>query len=223
MAKEQSPRGSIIYKFLIVVLGIALVGSLLYPDRLWKQEEANAKKCRAHMEHILYAESVYLTETNTFNDTLTKVVEFIKSDTTGQRLRSYLRADSILSLDILNYLKKDSTAYAIIDTLQKFGKRFNIDTVEILIVDSLKTKASFAHIIDSMAYLSLDNFYTCPTTGDTYHVEVIDTSIFKVLNLSCPIDSLDSVKVAKDFKLSKIGGLKIKNHGAILNWKKSWD
>ncbi len=223
MTKEHSPRGSIIYKFLILVLAVALVGSLLYPDRLWKAEEANQKECRANMEHILYAQSVYLTETNTFNDTLSKVVDFIKNDTTGERLRSYLRADSILTLDIMEYFETDSAAAAIIDTLEKFGKRYNIDTVEILIIDSLKTKESWAQKIDSMAYYSLDNFYTCPTVGDTYHVEVIDTSVFKVLNIYCPIDSLDSVNVAQDFKLSKIGGLEISNHGAILNWEKSWE
>ncbi len=225
MATDVKSKGSIIYKILIVLLGVALIFSILYPKYVWDQEEKKAAKCRENMVHILYAELTYLTENNAYNDTLLKVSDFIKSDTTGARLRSYMTADSILSLEIYNYFKsnKDSLASQIIDSLLAYGKQHDLDTTTALVIDSLKTYDQYAEKIDSIALASLALLYTCPTTGKEYIVDVNNDSAIKVIKIKCPIDSLDIAEIKSNFKLNVLGGLKLENHGNIDNGEKSWE
>ncbi|NIA29286.1 MAG: hypothetical protein GWP06_05135 [Actinobacteria bacterium] len=223
MAKEARSRGSIIYKLLIVILAIALVATILFPKSLWNKEARNTQLCRENMEHILYTEYVYLSEKNTFTDTLSKVVDLIKNDTTGGMLRNFENTDSLLSYRIMSFMKKkDTTAAAIIDTLKEYGRLNGIDTTAALILDSLRTFPEFSEKIDSIALATLDNMSTSPTVHRPYFIQVVDTSAIKIVNIKCPLDSLDSLAVTKDFKLGKIGGLRISNHGAIENGEKSW-
>jgi len=222
MAKA-SPKGSIVYKLIIVLLAVALIATILFPKSLWKKEAANMKACRERMEHILSAELQYMMAFNTYNDTLSKVIDFIKNDTTGDRLMSYLKTDSVLSLQIINALRKDDSLAVTIDSLKSFCKKADIDTVEEMIIDSLRTFPHLAFFIDSMALASLDSVFICPTTRDSYKIAVVDTSVIKLLNIYCPVDSLDSLKVATDFKLTKLGALRITNHGNIEGGTKSWE
>ena len=224
MSKGIKAKGSIIYKLLIVLLGAALIFTILYPKYIWDQEEQKAEKCRANMVHILYAELTYLTENNAYNDTLSIVTDFIKSDTTGARLRSYMTADSALALEIYDYFKstQDSVASIIIDSLLAFGKKMDLDTTAALVIDSLKTFDGYAEKIDSIALASLDLFTSCPTTGKDYLIEVNNDSAIKVIKINCPIDSVDIAEISSDFKLNVLGGLKLKNHGGIDNGEKSW-
>jgi hypothetical protein len=221
--REATPKGSIIYKLLIVLLSVALIATILYPRSLWKQENARTDECRQKMEHILYAEYVYLSENNAFNDTLSRVVDFIKGDTTGMLLKTFANTDSILALEIIDHLKNDDLANTIIDTLLRLSKRLDIDTTEAMILDSLRDYPEYSRAIDSIAIANLDNFFTCPTVGDSYIVHVNNDSAIKLVTLiSCPIDEEDSLTVSRDFKLSKLGGLKIMNHGQIVNGERKW-
>jgi hypothetical protein len=220
--KDITPKGSIIYKLLILILSVALIATLAYPNSLWKLEAARKKQCRDNMEHILYAESVYLMENNVYSPNLPKVVEFIKEDPSGKRSRNYLRSDSVLALRVLKFLKKDQLATSIIDSLQRYGRRSGIDTTEALVFDSLRTYPKFSNIIDSMTVQSLNNLFLCPSIKDSYFIEIIDTSVIKVLNVSCPITKEDSLAIEKDFKLRRLGGLTISNHGKIKDWERSW-
>ncbi|MFQ5751594.1 MAG: hypothetical protein ACE5HI_06305 [bacterium] len=43
------------------------------------------------------------------------------------------------------------------------------------------------------------------------------------MNVYCPIDSSDIQEVENNFLKSKIGGLKLENHGRIENGEKSWE
>ena len=221
---NASPKGSIIYKIIIVILAVALIVTILFPKSLWNKEEKNTKECHKRMEHILSAELLYLSRFNTYQDTLRKVVNMIKEDTSGALIIDYVKMDSVLSSDIINTLRqRNQTLMVLIDSLKAFGKRTEIDTLERLIIDSLRTLPSITQKIDSIALLSLDSLFVCPTTRDTYKITVIDTSVIKNLRIACPIDSLDSLKVSNDFILSKIGALKISNHGDIDGGLKSWE
>ncbi len=222
MVQNVTPKGSIVYKFLIVVLSAALVATILYPKKLWQEEEERTKQCRNNMEHILYSELVYIGDNQTYSDTLEKVVQFIKEDTTLRRLRLFTSIDSTLATSIFDYLKSDSLASSIIDSLARYGRRYDIDTTEAMILDSLHTFPNYSRIIDSLALYSLDHMNECPTVHRPYIITVIDTSAIKQLIIECPIDSLDSLAVARNFKLSKLGGLVITNHGKIENGERSW-
>ncbi len=225
MAKGSNvkPKGSIIYKLLIVILGAALIFSIVYPQQQWDKEEANTKKCRQNMNHILYAELVYLVENNTYTDTLDNVVEMFDQDTTGRLLRQFANLDSILADKIFAELKSDTLAKSIIDSLKRFGFQRDLDTTNALILDSLRVHEGFAQFIDSMAMHELYQMYECPTVNAPYMISVVDTSVIKELYIKCPIDSLDSLAVENDFMLDNLAGLKISNHGAIENGETSWE
>ncbi|MBN1542420.1 hypothetical protein JW992_09765 [candidate division KSB1 bacterium] len=216
------PKGSIVYKVLIALLAVALVATIVYPKKLWQKEEVNTKACRENMVHILYAELVYLNENPSYNDTLQNVVDFILSDTTGRRLRLFANLDSTLAFNIMDKMKGDSLAVSIIDTLKRYAHKMNIDTTAALILDSLRVYPNYSRFVDSLAAEALQEFSLCPTVNKPYIISVVDTSVIKELYISCPIDSLDSVAVASSFKLNKLGGLRISNHGEIKNGERSW-
>ncbi|HPG39162.1 MAG TPA: hypothetical protein PLP19_03665 [bacterium] len=224
MAKDLTPKGSIIYKILILLLAAGLLFTILYPKNIWQKEEDNTKACRKNMEHILYAQLTYLTDNNAYEDTLAKVVDFIKSDSTQARLRTFITADSVLSFDIYEFFKtgKDSIAKTIVDSLLTFGRKYDIDTTAALVIDSLKTFPKYAQQIDSIAFSVLNNLHLCPSTLKPYLVSVNNDSTIKKITIACPLDSLDAEAVKKDFKLYFLGGLKLKNHGSIDNGEKSW-
>ncbi len=224
MAKKAKPRGSIIYKIIILVLIVGLIWTIEYPKSLWKNEEKNTAICRRNMEHILYAELIYLSYSgaDAYTDTLEKVVNFIKNDTTGLNLKRFTDIDSTLAEKIYDVLEKDTLAASIIDTLNEYGYRMNLDTTNVLILDSLRTYPEYKRVIDSVALYTLDNIFLCPTVLDSYKIVAVDTSVIKEIYIHCPIDSLDSLNVAKDFMLNKIGGLTISNHGSIDNGDRSW-
>ena len=75
--KVLKPKGSIILEILAVIFAVALIFSLIYPGKLWKQEEQNQDKCRENMWHIYFAEITYLDANLVYNDTLEKVIDFI--------------------------------------------------------------------------------------------------------------------------------------------------
>jgi len=224
MAKATyvTPKGSIVYKLLIIVLAALLIGTIIYPKQLWDKEEKNTKSCRENMMHILYAQLVYLNENSTYTDTLQKAVDFINADTTGRRLRLFVNLDSTLAFKIMDKMKGDEQAAAIIDTLKRFAYKMNIDTTAALILDSLRSYPKYSRFVDSMAVAAINTFNQCPTLQKPYKIAVIDTSVIKQLVITCPIDSLDSLKVHSNFKLHRLGGLVISNHGKIDNGSPTW-
>ena len=123
----------------------------------------------------------------------------------------------------MDQLTDDALAYAIIDTLKRFAHKMDIDTTAALVLDSLRTYPEYAQIIDSLARVTIETMNNCPTVNEPYELAVVDTSVIKELYITCPVDSLDSLKVISDFKLNKLGGLKISNHGKIDNGERSWE
>ena len=226
MAKDLTPKGSIIYKLLILILAVALVLTILYPNRLWEEEKAHTLECHSNMEHILYAELTFLSENNAYCDTLSKVIDFIKDDSTGKRIRTFVTSDSVLAVNVFNYFKTtgDSFAMAIVDTLREYGRQHDLDTTAALVMDSLRlANSSYGMKIDSIALATLDQITFCPTTGEEYKIFVNNDSTFKKITIQCPLDSLDMLQVKKDFVKSTLGGLELKNHGSIdENGEKSW-
>jgi len=63
----------------------------------------------------------------------------------------------------------------------------------------------------------------CPTTNKPFVLSHVDTSVIKYLNIYSPIDENDIARVEASFVKSKIGGLKLENHGKIESNEKSWE
>ncbi len=174
------PRGSLLLEILAVLLAAALIFTLTYPKKVWKQEELNTEKCHENMWHIYFAEVTYLDSELAYNDTLEKVINFILSDTTEKLLRRYTSIDSVLGMDIVYSFKEladtisitvptefDSLYEALpaIDSTSFFGHPCKVDSVSGEPPDSmfiLKVQVPVVVLIDSM--LSFANAVDLDTT-----------------------------------------------------------
>jgi len=74
------PKGNIVYEILIAVLAVALVGAILYPGKVWKDEDELQDVCRNRMKVIHQMELFYLGEINTYSDSLPEVKDKVLSD-----------------------------------------------------------------------------------------------------------------------------------------------
>jgi hypothetical protein len=70
---------------------------------------------------------------------------------------------------------------------------------------------------------TLDSLYFCPTFRDSIKIALVDSGVFRFANISCPIDSEDIQLAKTDFIKSRVGALKIANHGRIEKNEKSWE
>ena len=223
---DDRPKGSIIYKILIVILTAALVGTILYPKHLWEQEKRNTLQCRANMVSIMYAEYTFHDTTDSFTASLDTLSSVLLNDTTKKLLRRYARTDTALAEQIVRALSKtDTLAKAIADTVREYARLHDLDNPAGLVLDSLMYYPKYLPFIDSAATYRIEHFKLCPTVNRPYIITVVDTSVIKTFNIECPITKEDSLKVAQDFWKSKVGGLKITNHGRItkgeeMSWKK---
>ncbi len=245
--KVLRAKGSIVLELLAVLLAVALIFSLLYPAKLWKAEEESQELCRDNLWHIWYAEITYMEDNLAYNDTLEKVVDFIVSDSTMKKLHRFTNLDTILAGAIIKNFQgltdtvsitvdsvfgegPDSVITnivgiqvgALVDSMLVFADDADLDTTEAFILDSLRTWEAYAAMIDSMAFKTLDQLYLCPTVGREYIVKANNDTTPKMIDIYCPIDSTDVERLKEDFKLSFLGALKIKNHGALEQGEKSW-
>ncbi len=293
---EQRAKGSIIYELLIVILAVALVGSIVYPKKLADQEQKNTQLCRDRMSTILDAELVYLRYNGTYNDTLDRVIEFLRTD---PRFATYVdsaiggQIDSIVTTlnqfrdqeQAILSLLPSATDTVMIDSLSDMqldlkmasrrlagfvefvhdrmkdlpnmpieklrdaflvvdSKKFTLDmdivrnavengrladaqlaaqdvihTIEVVTEDFHRVRA----LLPEFRGAGLDSIRLCPSVYQPYKLVHVDTAVIKYLNIYCPIDSSDIEQVKRDFLKSKIGGLKLENHGKIEKGEKSWE
>jgi hypothetical protein len=99
MATPRYGKGSWIYKILIVVLTVALIGSIYWPKKLWEDEARNAQECRNRMNNI-YNAMLFFQHFNTeFTDSLDLLIKFIKQDSS---YHAYV--DSVVSRPLERYI-----------------------------------------------------------------------------------------------------------------------
>lgn len=79
--RTLKPKGSILYEILIVLLTLGLIGSIVYPKKIWEKEEREREICRQRMLDIQNAELLYFSKNNAYSTDLREVIEFLKSDT----------------------------------------------------------------------------------------------------------------------------------------------
>ena len=118
-------------------------------------------------------------------------------------------------LDIIEPLQKD-------DSLKIVLQRIKPDIPKAGIADTLYSNPEWAKKIDSSVAYTLNEIKTCPTNNEPYNIAVIDTSVIKVLNIYCPIDSIEIAESKQDFVKYFLGHLRLENHGNIEAGEKSW-
>ena len=211
---KRKAKGSIIYEILIILLVIVLVATLLYPKSVWNKIERESILCQDQMHRIIEAEALYISFQGDFkyDSSLVNVIEFVKNESLWQKDSIMVTMRDTFQVRLLvDYFRN----------YQDMATKVATDSAFFL-VDN-KSDSIVAMHVDSIFNNMLDKLYTCPTTGDSYHIEVVDTSSLKVLKVFCPIDSTDILSVNEDFWFQFIGGGELKNHGNIDNNEISWE
>jgi hypothetical protein len=214
MAKKRA-KGSIIYEILIVILAAVLVATLLYPKSVWKDIDHGSMLCEDRMSRIADAQGLYISfhDTHNFDSSLVNVIEYISND-------------SIFGLDSTSATLRDSFYVKLLvdyfRDYQDLGTKIATDSAFNLI-DVWRTDSLVAMQVDSTVDFMFASLYTCPTSGDTYRVEVVDTSALKILKVFCPLDSTEIDSINSDFWFRMVGGGEVKNHGSIDNSDRSWE
>jgi len=93
---EQKAKGSIIYELLIVILGVLLVGSILYPKRVTDREQTNTERCRYRMGELQKAGLQFQKYHGGYTDTLSQIFEFVR---THEEYDSYVDSLIVGGLD----------------------------------------------------------------------------------------------------------------------------
>ncbi len=75
----EKGKGSIVYELLIVILGVLLVASILYPKMLKEKEQEYIDMGRWRMDQILKAELQYQKYNGHYSDSLQVVLDFLKT------------------------------------------------------------------------------------------------------------------------------------------------
>jgi hypothetical protein len=73
-------KGNILYEILILILVAVLLATILYPSKVWKDEDESQKVCRIRMESIQDMELRYISKASTYSNDISEVVKTVISD-----------------------------------------------------------------------------------------------------------------------------------------------
>lgn len=191
MAKNTG-KGSIILEILIVILVVALIATILYPKKIWEQEDQNTRMCRSNMDRILKAELVFQKYHNTYTDSLPELISFIRDDSTKLALRDYFYSDTALAENVLSDLREaDEQADLLVENVLA-------DTLFFAIMENVDYDSNLAHVMLNRL-LSTDFADTITAlrgtdSSDVYVIKQMKKS-FPSLDLYNPIRDDDSLKL----------------------------
>jgi len=189
---QVKTKGSIVLEILIVVLIVALIATLLYPKKVWEEEDRNMKICRSNMDRIFKAELVYQKYHYTYTDSMPELVNFIKNDSTKMPVRDYFYADTALAEEMVDFLReKDSNANQLINDILA-------DTLMWAIIETIDYDSNLARVIlNRLESTALGDSVKAKRMGDSSDVYVLKElrnqfSAFQIYN---PIKDDDSLKL----------------------------
>ncbi|MCA9731444.1 MAG: hypothetical protein H6696_13450 [Deferribacteres bacterium] len=123
-------KGRLVYKLLIIVLTIALVGSIYYPKTLWDKEAKNVELSHYRMSNIYNAELQYHFFHESYTDTLDQLLSFIKNDT-----GYHIYVDSLFTKSLENLIVKFDSMKTQQGDLESFIQ--TIEPTDTVMTDSL--------------------------------------------------------------------------------------
>ena len=191
MARQKS-KGSILLEILVVILIVALIVTILYPKKVWDEEENNTNICRINMDRILKAELVYQKYHNNYIDSLPGLISFIKDDTTKQTIKDYFYADTALAENVIEFLREsDSDADFLINNL--FA-----DTLRFAIIKTINYDSNLAKVIlDRLENTDIADSVKAKRMSDSSDVFILKelSKQFTALELYHPIKDDDSLSL----------------------------
>jgi len=179
-------KGSIILEFLIVILVIALLFTILYPKKIWEQEENNTQSCRGNMDRIFKIELIFQKHHNNYTDSFDQLISFIKDDTTKEHIREYFLADTALAETLTDFLtESDSVADLIIRNLWA-------DTLMYSIIEAINYDSNLASVI-------LNRLEETPLGDSVLAKRATDSDDVFILNeLNSEVSALEIYEPIKD-------------------------
>ena len=106
----EKPKGNIIYEILIVILVVALLGTILYPSRVWRDEEEAERVCRSRMQAIQMMEYHYQGAMNMYTSDVPELVTHILSNRMAiSALDTVIMWDDLVRLDDLEGIVAERT------------------------------------------------------------------------------------------------------------------
>ncbi len=168
----QRPKGSIILEILIVLVSLLLIAVIIIPNKIWEKEEKVTKACRNNLTTIYEAERFFYRATESYTDTLSKLLTFVQNDSGLQQrqsivslTRSFIQVvDNILSIPSIEQISTISQAAFeitgdLIGNERYFRKYENVASLskeinhEIMQMDSSATFPNFSRVklfVDSL-------------------------------------------------------------------------
>jgi len=80
--KSRKGKGSIILEILIVLAFFALVASIYIPKKQWEKEAELEKSCRERLHSLDAGMKIFYMKNNAYTEDLDELINFIKKDTT---------------------------------------------------------------------------------------------------------------------------------------------
>jgi len=200
MSKPKA-KGSIVLKALVVILGIALIATILYPKRIWEEEEENLIKCRANMDRIFKAEMIFLKYHNSYTDNLDSLILSFKEDTTKEYIRDYFIADTAFAERMRGFLTKSySSADLVVRNLLA-------DTLMYAIIEAIDYDSNLARVVlNRLEATDLGDMVKSKREtgdGDVTILKGID-SLFTGIEIYEPIKDDDSLKLVFDRMIPEV-------------------
>ncbi|MDZ7264712.1 MAG: hypothetical protein ONB16_09020 [candidate division KSB1 bacterium] len=185
-------KGSIVLEILIVVLVIALVATILYPKKIWEQENANTQNCRTNMDQIFKAELIYQKYHNNYTSNLDQLVNFIKKSDSINLVREYIQADTALAIKLTKEITQmDPKADQIIKDLLA-------DTLMFAILETANYDSNLASVIfkrlDKTSVGSVIAAKRVADSSDVANLKILAKAM-KASEILEPIKNDDSLKL----------------------------
>lgn len=161
----ERARGNILYEILIVILVIGLVATILYPSRVWNNEEELQEVCQARMNATHAMQLQYLYQVNTYTDTLSVLKEAILNDP-----YAIVAIDSVVDWDFV--LPKSDLKELVL------AKQFP-DELRSIINQQLHDGTPLRYLAtwDSLDYKLLDRLHTLLSDPSFEPTSTMDSSI----------------------------------------------
>ena len=114
---DDSGKGSIILKTIIVVLIVVLAGAIMIPKRMWDKEAENETICHQRMASLLSAELLFQKYNEAYCPSLDSLLDFFKNDLDSFQLE-FVELDTFLGVELMKLIGKDSFAILTMDTIK---------------------------------------------------------------------------------------------------------
>ena len=153
-------KGNILYEILIVILTVALIATILYPSKTWKQENKSTEICQTRIATIQQFELQYIGLTNSYSDSVDKVIEAVLSDPNSVvALDSLVYWDGLVEkAELKNFVMEKDLPQALSNYIsskilsnQPLGKVAVWDSVQYKLIDELKTVLASQDSVNTLA------------------------------------------------------------------------